>query len=159
MIGTDAPTAILIHRLAGALRLQRQADAECQAVDDLAADLGLTGQILRRALAVVESDPRSWESDERLVGNVLTAIGAPVVLDHVEQFERITDESPKDHIVRLRREGWFAAVIGQPDDVGGHPNGSEDAKAWKAGYRSFRRALEAAKARAKAGRRRGEVRP
>lgn len=138
---TPANLALKVHRLQRARLALAEAEAELRAA-------GIDPRQVDRALAMQTADPREIAAETAAVGVYLDAIGAPVLLELVDLFERIAEQTHEESLRSAQAAGRLAAVLCRPRDGGGHPDGSEELQSWRAGFDDF--AAEAAASRTRA---------
>jgi hypothetical protein len=136
-----ADLALKVHRLQRARLALAQAEAELRAT-------GVDPRQVDRALALQTAEPREIAAEAAAVGVYLDAIGAPVRLELVELFERIAEQTHEESLRSAQAAGRLAAVLCQPRDGGGRPEGSEELQSWRAGFDDF--AVEVAASRTRA---------
>lgn len=132
----DILVAVFMHR-----RVKAEADLglaknAVRLLDAQAVALNLPLAGMKRAAKMMTADPERLERQERETAFVLRALKADVEVEQPSLFESTTDESDADRSVRMRRAGWFAAVLGQPRDGGGHDD-EQDLIDWTEGYDGF----------------------
>lgn len=128
----DTTVAIHTHGLAVAMRAVRQAKASARAA-------GLDPGTLARAIKMLSADPDKMAKREEELGVLLTALGASTVSVEADLFERVNDETAAQRADRIWRDGYLAAVLGDPcvtDLV------NEDAMRWVEGWHAFIAALD-----------------
>jgi hypothetical protein len=126
-LAPDTSVAVHTHELAKAMRAVRAAKSAARLA-------GLDPGDLTRAIKMLSADPEKLARMQERVGGVLAALGAGTVVE-ADLFERVSDETPEQRADRIWRDGFLAAVLGDPCE----PNESRaaDAERWTEGWRAF----------------------
>jgi hypothetical protein len=121
--------AIHAHRLAVARRA-------LAAVRSAAIADGVDPDVLDLALRVAEASPERVMEDHQAIMETLARMSSPHIgIEEVEVVVRTREETGRERAARRRREGYFAAVLGQPCyAVGQDACGAEE---WRAGWQAF----------------------
>jgi len=132
----DILIAAFTHRRVKAVRVLEVAKNAVRTIDAQAMAMGLPVAGMRGAIGMMKIDPARMEKQQREIAHVLRSLRADVEIEQPSLFESTTDESDADRTQRLRRAGWFAAVMDLPRDGGGYTD-KDDRADWLAGFDAF----------------------
>jgi len=130
----DIEIAVAAHRIAVARRALKAAE--------IAARLkGVPLGELKSAIKMLSADPDKIALKQARMGSILVALKAATVSVEADLFERTSDETSEERAERYWRDGYCAAVLGEPE--GGGALEGDDKRAWVEGHRAFHTALRA----------------
>jgi hypothetical protein len=123
----DTSVAVHTHELAKAMRAVRAAKSAARLA-------GLDPGDLVRAIKMLSADPEKLAKSQARVGGVLLALGAAATVE-ADLFDRVSDETVEQRADRIWRDGFLAAVLGDPCEP--NEQRAADAERWIEGWRAF----------------------